>query len=100
MSDNIPLEGYIYLIKMCDTNNRTIYKVGRTIDFYRRYNDYNYAKLLCVINSKNIINDKHNIVNLFNVNFILDKGTDFFLAPNDNVVMKIFLEYFYRQLNL
>jgi hypothetical protein len=64
MSDNIPLEGYIYLIKMCDTNNRTIYKVGRTIDFYRRYNDYNYAKILNFCISSNIDNDEYEIIKL------------------------------------
>ena len=40
MSDNINIKGYIYLIKMCDTNHRTIYKIGKSTNFDKRLNNY------------------------------------------------------------
>ncbi len=37
MSDNLPIKGCIYLLKMCDTTNNIIYKVGKSINFYKRF---------------------------------------------------------------
>ena len=65
MSDNIPTKGYIYLLKMCDTSHRTIYKPGKSVNFYKRYKEYNYAKILTFIISDDINKDKNEIINLF-----------------------------------
>ena len=46
--------GIIYLLKMCDTNNKCIYKVGRTINFENRLKNYNYCDILTLIRSNNI----------------------------------------------
>ena len=35
------IKGYIYLLKVGDTKNRIIYKVGKSINFYKRYKEYN-----------------------------------------------------------
>ena len=55
-------KGYIYLLKLGDTNNRIIYKVGKSINFYKRYKEYNYAVILHLCTFKTpILNSKLNI---------------------------------------
>lgn len=94
MSDNSPVEGYIYLLKLCDTNRRIIYKPGKSINFYKRYKEYNYAKILTFIVSDDITKDENEIIKLFKINCKLDTGREFFLAKDDNFVLKIFMDYF------
>ena len=99
MSDNSPVEGYIYLLKMCDTNRRIIYKPGKSINFYKRYKEYNYAKILTFIVSDDITKDENEIIKLFNNNCKLDTGREFFLAKDDNFVLKLFMDYFSSKIN-
>ena len=94
MSDYIPIKGFIYLIKMCDTNHRIIYKVGKSINFYKRYKGYNYAEILTFIISDDITNDEDEIINIFSKNCKLDKGREFFTAQDDIFVLHIFVNYF------
>ena len=68
MSDYIPIKGYIYLLKMCDTNHRIIYKPGKSVNFYKRYKEYNYAEILTFIVSDDITKDENEIIRLFNIN--------------------------------
>jgi hypothetical protein len=97
MSENI--KGYIYLLKMCDTNNRIIYKPGKSINFYKRYKEYNYAEILIFIISDDITKDENEIIKLFNINCKLDTGREFFLAKDDNFVLKLFIDYFSNKIN-
>ena len=99
MSEYIKNKGYIYLIKMCDTKNRTIYKIGKSINFYRRYKGYSYADILIFIISNDIDNDEIEIIKIFNSNCKLDKGREFFTAQSDDFVLKIFLDYFSNKIN-
>ena len=99
MSEYIKNKGYIYLIKMCDTKNRTIYKIGKSINFYRRYKGYNYAEILTFIISNDMDNDEIEIIKIFNSNCKLDKGREFFIAKNDDFVLKLFLDYFSNKIN-
>jgi hypothetical protein len=94
MSDNSPVEGYIYLLKMCDTNRRIIYKPGKSINFYKRFKKYYYAEILTFIVSDDITKDENEIIKLFNNNCKLDTGREFFLAKDDNFVLKLFMDYF------
>ena len=96
---NIPVRGYIYLLKLCDTNHRIIYKPGKCINFYKRYKKYNYAEILTFIVSDNITNDENEILNIFNINCKLDTGREFFLAKDDNFVLKLFMDYFSNKIN-
>lgn len=93
------IKGQIYLIKMNDTNNNTFYKVGRTINFYKRNKAYNYADILCVISSENIIYDEKAIIHIFNNKCKLDKGKEFFISESDEFVLKIFIDYFQKKIN-
>lgn len=99
MSDNICIKGYIYLLKLCDTDQRIIYKVGKTINFYKRYKKYNYAEILIFINTNDITNDENEIINIFRINCELDKGREFFLAKDDNFVLNLFTNYFITKIN-
>ena len=98
MSEYLPIKGYIYLVKMFDTsNNIIIYKVGKSINFYKRYKIYNYAEILNFISSSDINKDETEIIKLFNKNCKLDKGREFFTADSDYFVLDIFMEYFYTK---
>ena len=99
MSDNIPTKGYIYLLKMCDTSHRTIYKPGKSVNFYKRYKEYNYAEILTFIISDDITKDENEIIKIFNINCKLDTGREFFLAKDDNFVLKLFMDYFMNKIN-
>lgn len=94
MSDYIPIKGCIYLLKLCDTNQRIIYKVGKSINFYKRFSKYNYAEILMFITSDDITQDENEIINIFNINCKLDKGREFFLAKDDCFVLNLFINYF------
>jgi hypothetical protein len=99
MSDNLPIKGHIYLLKLCDTKHRIIYKPGKSVNFYKRYKEYNYAKILTFIVSDDITKDENEIISLFNINCKLDTGREFFLAKDDNFVLKIFMDYFSNKIN-
>ena len=99
MSDNLPIEGYIYLLKMCDTNHRIIYKPGKSVNFYKRYKEYYYAKILTFIVSDDITKDENEIIKLFKINCTLDTGREFFLAKDDNFILKLFMDYFTNKIN-
>ena len=99
MSEDSPVEGYIYLLKMCDTNNRIIYKPGKSVNFYKRFKKYYYAKILTFIVSDDITKDENEIIKLFNINCKLDTGREFFLAKDDNFVLKLFMDYFSNKIN-
>lgn len=99
MSDNLPIKGHIYLLKMCDTNNRIIYKPGKSVNFYKRFKKYYYAKILTFISSNDINKDENEIIKLFKINCKLDSGREFFLAKDDNFVLKIFMDYFSNKIN-
>ena len=88
------IKGYIYLLKVGDTKNRIIYKVGKSINFYKRYKEYNYAEILTFIISDDIDNDELEIIKLFNINCKLDTGREFFTAQSDLFVLNLFLTYF------
>jgi len=88
------IKGYIYLLKVGDTKNRIIYKVGKSINFYKRYKEYNYAEILTFIISNDIDNDELEIIKLFNINCKLDTGREFFTAQSDLFVLNLFLTYF------
>ena len=90
-------KGYIYLLKLGDTNNRIIYKVEKSINVYKKKN--NYAEILIFIISNDITNDENEIIKLFNINCKLDKGRKFFLAQNDLFVLNLFLNYFINKNN-
>jgi hypothetical protein len=99
MSDIIPTKGYIYLLKMCDTSHRTIYKPGKSVNFYKRYKEYNYAKILTFIISDDITKDENEIIKIFNINCKLDTGREFFLAKDDMFVLKLFMDYFINKID-
>ena len=86
MSDNLPIKGHIYLLKMCDTKHRIIYKPGKSVNFYKRFKKYYYAKILTFISSNDINKDENEIIKLFKINCKLDSGREFFLAKDDNFV--------------
>jgi len=100
MSLNIPTKGHIYLLKLCDTKNRIIYKPGKSINFKQRYKAYYYAEILKFCISDDITKDENEIIKLFNINCKLDKGREFFLAKDDNYVLKLFMNYFNSKINL
>ena len=99
INDLIPIKGQIYLIKMCDTNNRTIYKIGRTNNFYERNNSYLFAEILNVIRSDNIAYDESEIIKIFIKNCKLEKGREYFTGESDEFVLKIVLDYFINKIN-
>lgn len=95
--------GIIYLLKMCDTSNKCIYKVGRTINFDNRLKNYNYCDILTLIRSNNIVEDEKQIINKFNKECKLDKGNEFFTHADENFVMSLFMNYFnnkHQKLNI
>ena len=92
-------KGYIYLLKMCDTLNRTIYKVGKSINFYKRFKSYHYAEIITFIISEDIHNDEKQIIKKFNKFCKLDTGKEFFIAKDDFYVIKLFLDYFVNKNN-
>ena len=93
------IKGYIYLLKMCDTLKRIIYKVGKSINFYNRFKNYNYAEIITFIISDDINNDEKQIIKIFNECCKLDTGKEFFIAKDDFYVTKIFLDYFVNKNN-
>ena len=98
MSDNIPIKGHIYLLKMYDTfYDVLVYKVGKSINIDKICESNPFTKLLTFIISDNITHDKFEIINLFNMNCTLHKGRDFFTAPDDDFVLRLFLSYFRTQ---
>ncbi len=99
INDVIPIKGQIYLIKMCDTNNRIIYKIGRTNNFYERNNSYLFAEILNVIRSDNIAYDESEIIKIFIKNCKLEKGREYFTGESDEFVLKIVLDYFINKIN-
>ena len=99
MSDYIPIKGYIYLLKMCDTKHNIIYKVGKSINFYKRFKKYNFAEILIFISSNDITKDENEIIKLFKINCKLDTGREFFSAKDDNLVVKLFMNYFSSKIN-
>jgi hypothetical protein len=99
MSEYINSKGYIYLIKMCDTNYRTIYKIGKSTNFDKRIKNYNYIEILNFIISDDINNDENEIIKIFNLNCKIDKGREFFTAKDDSFVLKLFVNYFNNKIN-
>ena len=103
MSDYIPTKGHIYILKMFDIiNNITIYKVCKSINFYKRYLEYtrtNYAHIVIAMNSYDIDTDKIEIIKLFNQNCTLDKGRDYFQIIDNDLAVNLFLGYFSNQNN-
>ena len=99
MSEYIPTKGYIYLIKLFGNSNRIIYKIGKSINFYKRYKGYNYPEILNFIISDDIDNDEYEIIKLFKINCKLDKGREFFTGQDDNFVLKLFVNYFNDKIN-
>ena len=92
--------GQIYLIKLCDTDKRTIYKIGRSENFMKRLKNYNYYEIISIIKSTDIIYDERKIIKIFNSNFKIDKGNEFFTTDEDETfVMNIFLNYFITKNN-
>jgi hypothetical protein len=87
-------DGTIYLLKMCDTSGRCIYKVGKSINFDNRFKNYNYADILTLVKSNNIDEDEKQIIKIFNDNFTLDKGNEFFIHSNENAIIAKFMTYF------
>ena len=102
-SDYIPTKGHIYILKMFDTiNNIIIYKICKSINFYKRYVEYtrnNYADIVIVMCSDDIYNDKVEIIKLFNQNCTLDKGKDYFQIIDNELALNLFLGYFSNQNN-
>jgi len=95
------IAGQIYLILMCNTLKDYIYKVGRSINFYERKKNYNYVKILNVIDSDDIVYDESEIIKIFNKNCKLDKGREFFSTTNDSdFVLNIFLDYFINKIKI
>ena len=95
MSEIIPIKGHIYLLKMYDTTeNVLVYKVGKSINIEKIYELHPFTKLLIFNSSDNITHDKFEIINIFNMNCTLHKGRDFFTAPDDNFVLRLFSSYF------
>ena len=93
-------KGQIYLIKLCDTDKRTIYKIGRSKNFMKRLKNYNYYEIISIIKSTDIIYDERKIIKIFNSNFKIDKGNEFFTTDEDETfVMNIFLNYFITKNN-
>lgn len=86
--------GNIYLIKLCDTLGRCIYKVGKSQNIENRIKSYNYCEILVLIKSDNIENDESNIIKIFTRECKLDKGKDFFTCPDENKVIILFMNYF------
>ena len=99
MSEYINTKGYIYLIKMCDTNYRTIYKIGKSANFDKRIKNYNYVEILNFIRSDNIDNDEKEIITIFKLKCKIDKGREFFTAIDDNFILKLFINYFNNKIN-
>ena len=89
-------KGYIYLLKLGDTNNSIIYKIEKSINIYKQNN---YAEILTFIISNDITNDENEIIKLFKINCKLDKGRKFFLAQNNLFVLNLFLSYFINKNN-
>ena len=92
------LKGQIYLIKMCDTIQNIFYKVGRSINFYKRQKNYNYIEILNVIKSDDIVYDETEIIKIFNNKCKINKGREFFTSESDDFVLKIFLDYFINKI--
>jgi hypothetical protein len=99
MSEIIVNTGHIYLLKMCDTNHRIIYKIGKSINFYKRYKRYHYADIVILINSDDITTDKIEIKKLFHQNCTLDKGRDYFTSRDDYFTSNLILRYFSEKYN-
>ena len=93
------MKGCIYLLKMCDTIHNIIYKVGKSINFYKRFKQYYYAEILTFIISDDITKDENEIIKLFNINCKLETGREFFSAKDDNFVLKLFMDYFTNKIN-
>lgn len=89
--------GHIYLIKLCDTSGRCIYKVGKSEKFNCRLQNYNYYEILQLIKSFDISEDESNIINIFKTEFELDKGREFFRSDDENKIMFSFTNYFYNK---
>ena len=97
MSD-IPTEGFIYLLKMFNTNNIIIYKIGKSINFFKRYKKYDYAKILMFISSNDITKDETEIIKLFNKNCKIDKGREYFTTIYDDCfILDLFMDYFHTK---
>lgn len=90
-------EGTIYLLKMCDTTGKIIYKVGKSKNFDKRFNNYNYCDILTLVKSVDIDNDEKAIIACFNENFTLDKGKEYFTHPDEVEVMAKFMTYFHHK---
>ena len=93
------IKGYIYLIKIGDTIKRIIYKIGRSISFNKRINNYHYPEILFIIKSEDIVYDENNLIKIFKEKCKLDKGNEFFIANNDAYVIKLCLDYFANKKN-
>jgi len=99
MSDYINNKSYIYLIKICDTNYRVIYKIGRSNNLDKRIHSYHYFEILNFIRSNDINNDEKQLIKIFNLKCKIDKGREFFTAKDDDFVLKIFVNYFNTKMN-
>jgi hypothetical protein len=96
-------EGHIYIIKMSDLEQNKIYKIYKSINVDKTLNtnlNNNLGILLTMIKSNNINYDKCELLKLFNINFTLDKGKDFFRAESDERVLKLFIDYFLNKYNI
>jgi hypothetical protein len=94
MSEIIPIKGFIYLIKMYNMDKKIIYKVGKSTNFYKRFQNYDFPNLLIFINSDDITIDEYEIIKLFKINCKLHKGREFFTAQDDYFVLDLFINYF------
>lgn len=99
-------EGTIYLLKMRDTAGRYIYKVGKSINFDKRFNNYNYADILSLVWTDNIDDDEKAVIHIFRKHCKLDKGNEFFTSIKkhdtdsgncDSGMQKIFINYFHNK---
>lgn len=100
MSDNIPIKGFIYLLKMSDLdNNKIIYKVGKSINIAKRLQKYNFPTILHIATSNDITIDEYEIIKLFKINCKLYKGREFFTSEDETFVLKLFINYFSNKIN-
>lgn len=91
---------------MRDTAGRYIYKVGKSINFDKRFNNYNYADILSLVWTNNIDDDEKAVIQIFRKHCKLDKGNEFFTSIKkhdgdsgncDSGMQKIFINYFHNK---
>ena len=83
------MSGEIYLLKFIDTEDKIIYKIGKTCDFKKRLRQYSFPQALITYNSIDINTDESNLIKLFNAKFKLFKGKEYFIHSNQEEVCNI-----------